>query len=122
MEEAESLCDRLAIVDHGKVIASGTLAELRSLLAEHAETTARAPGCTRCVAYALLGGEPGEYALVAWWSDEASLRAHYGSSEYGLYASAVGELLARPSDVQIDYVDRTVRARGDASLDPTRQG
>src|SRR5215470_5721923 len=35
MEEAESLCDRLAIVDHGKVIAAGTLAELRSMLAEH---------------------------------------------------------------------------------------
>ena len=34
MEEAEMLCDRLAIVDHGKVIAAGTLTELRSLLAE----------------------------------------------------------------------------------------
>ena len=31
MEEAESLCDQLAIVDHGKVIAAGTLAELRTL-------------------------------------------------------------------------------------------
>jgi len=29
MEEAESLCDRLAIVDHGKLIAEGTLTELR---------------------------------------------------------------------------------------------
>jgi ABC-2 type transport system ATP-binding protein len=34
MEEAEALCDRLAIIDHGKVIAAGTLAELRSMLAE----------------------------------------------------------------------------------------
>jgi ABC-2 type transport system ATP-binding protein len=32
MEEAETLCDRLAIVDRGKVIAAGTLAELRSML------------------------------------------------------------------------------------------
>lgn len=31
MEEAESLCDRLAIVDHGKIIAAGTLAELRAM-------------------------------------------------------------------------------------------
>jgi ABC-2 type transport system ATP-binding protein len=31
MEEAETLCDRLAIVDHGKVIAAGTLAELRAM-------------------------------------------------------------------------------------------
>ncbi len=35
MEEAESLCQRLAIVDHGKIIAAGTLAELRAMLAEH---------------------------------------------------------------------------------------
>jgi ABC-2 type transport system ATP-binding protein len=34
MEEAEALCDRLAILDHGKVIAQGTLAELRAILGE----------------------------------------------------------------------------------------
>ncbi len=34
MEEAESLCDRLAIVDHGRLIAQGTLAELRAMLGE----------------------------------------------------------------------------------------
>jgi ABC-2 type transport system ATP-binding protein len=34
MEEAESLCDRLAIVDHGRIIAQGTLPELRSMLGE----------------------------------------------------------------------------------------
>jgi ABC-2 type transport system ATP-binding protein len=31
MEEAERLCDRIVIVDHGKVVASGTVAELRTL-------------------------------------------------------------------------------------------
>ncbi len=34
MEEAESRCNRLAIVDHGKVIAAGTLAELRAEIGE----------------------------------------------------------------------------------------
>jgi ABC-2 type transport system ATP-binding protein len=34
MEEAETMCHRMAVVDHGKVIAAGTLGELRSLLAE----------------------------------------------------------------------------------------
>jgi len=29
MDEAESLCDRLAIIDHGKLIVMGTLSELR---------------------------------------------------------------------------------------------
>jgi quinol monooxygenase YgiN len=113
----------VTVVVHAEIHGlAGRAGELRALLTDHAAATARTPGCTRCVAYAPLGGEPGEYLLVAWWSDESSLRAHYGSSEYGLYANAVGELLARPSDVQIQYVDRIVRAQGDASLDPTRQG
>ena len=34
MEEAEALCDRLAIVDGGKIIAQGTLRELRALMGE----------------------------------------------------------------------------------------
>ncbi|MEZ5064766.1 MAG: ABC transporter ATP-binding protein [bacterium] len=34
MEEAESLCDTIAIVDHGKIIAAGTLDELRVLIGE----------------------------------------------------------------------------------------
>jgi len=34
MDEAESLCDRLAIIDHGRLIAQGTLPELRALLGE----------------------------------------------------------------------------------------
>ena len=34
MEEAESLCDRLAIIDRGKLIAKGTLDELRAMLGE----------------------------------------------------------------------------------------
>ncbi len=34
MEEAEGLCDRLAIMDHGKLIAQGTLGELRAMTGE----------------------------------------------------------------------------------------
>jgi len=34
MEEAETLCDRLAIMDNGRLIAQGTLAELRAVLGE----------------------------------------------------------------------------------------
>jgi ABC-2 type transport system ATP-binding protein len=32
MEEAEALCDRIAIVDRGRIVAQGTLAELRAML------------------------------------------------------------------------------------------
>ena len=34
MEEAETLCDRLAVIDHGRIIAQGTLGELRAMLGE----------------------------------------------------------------------------------------
>jgi ABC-2 type transport system ATP-binding protein len=34
MEEAEDLCDHLAVVDHGRIIAQGTLAELRAMMAQ----------------------------------------------------------------------------------------
>jgi ABC-2 type transport system ATP-binding protein len=34
MEEAQDLCDRLAIIDHGKLLAMGTLTELRNLIGE----------------------------------------------------------------------------------------
>jgi ABC-2 type transport system ATP-binding protein len=34
MEEAQDLCDRIAIVDHGKVLAIGTFGELRRLMGE----------------------------------------------------------------------------------------
>jgi ABC-2 type transport system ATP-binding protein len=34
MEEAEDLCDRLAIMDHGKIIAQGTLTELRAMFGQ----------------------------------------------------------------------------------------
>jgi quinol monooxygenase YgiN len=104
---------------HGLV---GRARELRALLTEHAATTARSPGSGGCVAYEPLGADPGEYVLDTWWADEAAMRVHYASDEYGLYVSAVGELLARPSDVQVHYVERSVRPRGNASLDPTRQG
>jgi len=34
MEEVEALCDRIAIVDHGKLIAQGTLPELQALVGD----------------------------------------------------------------------------------------
>lgn len=34
MEEAETLCDELAIIDHGQIIAAGTLTELRGQMGE----------------------------------------------------------------------------------------
>jgi ABC-2 type transport system ATP-binding protein len=35
MEEAQELCDLIAVIDHGKVLAIGTLNDLRAMLEEH---------------------------------------------------------------------------------------
>ena len=59
MEEAESLCDRVAIMDHGKILELGTVSELISRhFAERAVRFAAQPGLTqeragrRCAAFA----------------------------------------------------------------------
>jgi len=59
MEEAETLCDRLAIIDHGKLIAQGTLDELRAMLGERdlLRLSGRFPSETQIAA--ALGGREG---------------------------------------------------------------
>lgn len=101
---------------------AGRAEELRALLAEHAQATARGAGSLGATASAPLGAAPGEFLLDAWWDDDAAMQAHYRTAEYGHYNVRVGELLARPSDVRIYYVERSVRPEGDPSSDPTRQG
>lgn len=39
MEEAEALCDRVAIIDQGKIVAQGTVEELKQTVAERLEYT-----------------------------------------------------------------------------------
>ena len=66
MEEAERLCDRVAIMDHGKVIALGTPRSLiASLGAEHVVEFALADGAARAPSTAELAGLPGVRAVRA---------------------------------------------------------
>ncbi|HSQ21811.1 MAG TPA: export ABC transporter ATP-binding protein, partial [Coriobacteriia bacterium] len=44
MEEVEYLCDRIAIMDHGKIIAEGTLNELRDVVGGMDVVTVRVDG------------------------------------------------------------------------------
>jgi quinol monooxygenase YgiN len=101
---------------------AGRAGELRALLAEHAAALAAADGSRGAEAYEPLGADLGEYVLVTRWRDEDALRAHYATPQYTRYVEHIGELLARPSDVRIAYVEREVRATADLSQDPTRQG
>ncbi|PYP44530.1 MAG: ABC transporter ATP-binding protein [Gemmatimonadetes bacterium] len=64
MEEAERLCDRVAIMDHGKVIALGTPRSLiASLGAEHVVEFALADGATRAPSPSELAALPGVRAV-----------------------------------------------------------
>jgi ABC-2 type transport system ATP-binding protein len=50
LTEAEQLCDRLAIMNHGRIVASGSISELRSLVQKHEECRLR----VRCLPEAVL--------------------------------------------------------------------
>jgi ABC-2 type transport system ATP-binding protein len=47
MEEAESLCTRIAVMDHGKVIAEGTLPQLTSIVTDRREIAISIRGADR---------------------------------------------------------------------------
>lgn len=100
---------------------AGRAGELRDLLTEHAGRLRGAEGCVGASASEVLG-DTGEFLLVARWEHEDALRAHYRTPDFTHYVTSIGELLARPSDVTVSYVDREVRATADLSEDPTRQG
>ena len=101
---------------------AGRVVELRDVLLAHTEALAAAGGFLGATASERLGPDRAELVLDVEWESEEALRAHYATSEYSRYADAVGPLLARPSDVRVHYVERTVAAQADLSADPTRQG
>jgi ABC-2 type transport system ATP-binding protein len=96
MEEAERLADRIVIIDHGQVVASGTPAELMTEGASQEIRFGAPPGLDTASLAARVGGavsevDPGEYlvaaearpatvaALTAWLAEQdlplADLRA-----------------------------------------------
>ncbi len=59
MEEAEHLCSRVAIIDHGKVLALDTPAALKQSVEADTVVTVRASGDGAALAAALAAGVPG---------------------------------------------------------------
>jgi quinol monooxygenase YgiN len=89
----------------------GPSVELRALLDELADGARAEP---ECVDFRVLEADgPGDFLLLASWTSERALRAHYDTAHYRRYAEQVGLLLARPSDVVVYRVVATVHA-----LDP----
>lgn len=95
---------------------AGRADELQRLLDDLAVGARAEPGC---IAFEVLRGEAGgEFVLLAHWRDEDALSAHHRGAAYARYRPAVGELLARPSDVIIHHVAESVHAVDPHPPDP----
>ena len=88
MEEAERLCDRLAIIDHGKIIATGTVDELRSQMGEKDLITLQ--GDFSAVDQSVIA----DYELIEWQDHTVRFMAEHAASQ-------LSEILSRFTSGQI---------------------
>ena len=95
---------------------AGRADELQRLLDDLAEAGRVENGCL--MFSVLRRQDVGEFVVVAHWRDEAALRQHYQGAPYRRYRAAVGELLARPSDVTIHQVAETIHGLDPNPPDP----
>jgi quinol monooxygenase YgiN len=101
---------------------AGRAAELRTLLTDRAQVSRGEPGCVGYDVAELLD-EPVTFLVVEMWASTDAMRAHFGSPDHAAYQLAVGELLARPSEVALHDVGRTTRpAPSTSPTDPGRFG
>lgn len=98
----------LVVEIHGRTALAG---ELRALLDELAAASVAEPECSDF--RVLLAEEPGELVLLASWSSETAMRAHYGSDHYRRYREQVGPMLARASDAVVHHLAASIH-----TLDP----
>jgi ABC-2 type transport system ATP-binding protein len=96
MEEAERLCDRVAIVDHGRVIALGTNAELvQNAFGSRSQVTARFAGADD---------------RLSQWIVERGGRSVNGSAEFTIdHPTEIGALLEASSKAGFELLDVSLR-------------
>jgi len=99
MEEAERVCDRVGIVDHGKMIAEGTRRELVAQLGEKDTIDLSAVGNLEELAHTLRGVPGVEQAAVA--DGRIHLLTSDGRSVLPLLIEAAGRLQVEISSVDI---------------------
>lgn len=108
-----SECDRLWVMaDPSRVVIAEVhgilngVAQLDELIAGLVAGSVQEPDCLSF--RALRTDQPGERVLLSEWASEAGMQAHYVTDHYRYYASEVGPLLVRPSDVVVHHVDTTL--------------
>ena len=97
----------------------GRVDEVVELMRETQEHARSEPGVVT-YAFAEVVEDPGHYIVLQEWHDEAALEAHYASPTFRRYQDRVGELLARPTEVRLHRVTRTVRLADPGPMDPRR--
>ena len=121
MEEAERLCDRVGIIDSGRLIAEGTRAELMERLGENSTVTFRVNGAveqvrTWCADLEALpdvsgvNAEDGQVAVVAAQGPTLIAPAVQAAQDHGL--DVVGVDVAEP-DLEAVFLHLTGKALRD---------
>jgi ABC-2 type transport system ATP-binding protein len=88
LHEAEDLCQRIAIIDHGRILAEGTLEELRAQVGERDLVTLRG-GFETAAAHKVLLGVPGLEVLTVK-EDEIVLALRQADGSLGRLLQGMG--------------------------------
>jgi ABC-2 type transport system ATP-binding protein len=78
LEEADQLCDRVAIIDHGTIVAEGTPTELKREVA--GDVVSLVLNGSTMKAAEVLGGQPDIWVLEGQQADSLRLRVESGSA------------------------------------------
>lgn len=99
MEEAERLCRRIGIMDHGRILAMGTLDELVHRVGASRELIIESSGLTQSLAETLAGKLGASYSL-----ENGSVRLTLAASEHSLLTAmrAADELGLRPKSMRMN--------------------
>jgi quinol monooxygenase YgiN len=93
--------------------------ELLELMLDTQIRVREEPGCVS-FDFSEIVGERGDFVVVHEWRDEAALEAHYRSAPFLAYQEAVGDLLARPSELRVHRVRETLQPAEGEPMDPRR--
>lgn len=118
MEEAQQLCHRTAIIDHGKILAMGTLAELKQTVRARRDLVIHAEGLTPDVVTRLaaeLGGVPwkidnGAAHMNVTQTDHSLVDAVRAADKIGMHPTAIS--LDEPN-LETVFLEMTGRALRD---------
>jgi autoinducer 2-degrading protein len=96
---------------------AGRRPELLTALTQIEREAAEQPGCLRYSVAASVS-DPECIVVVAEWSDQGALEAHYASQAFESFQFALNGLLARPSETVVHTVAASTRPVASGPMDP----